>query len=91
MTVLTITFIVGFAIIVALFLYKFRDLQFTGPLLLPDSIVLPPETEVQAFTQGRDWYAIVTQDDRILIYGREGDQPVQEIEIKQKAYPFDSS
>ena len=81
MTVLTIMFILGFAIVVALFVYKFRDLEIPGPMKIPDSIVLPPGTEVQAFTQGRDWHAVVTQDNRILIYGSESDQPIQEIEI----------
>jgi len=38
--------------------------------VLPDMIALPDGAKAQAFTQGDDWYAVVTTDDRILIYDR---------------------
>lgn len=39
-------------------------------LALPDSIALPEGATATAFTQGPDWYAVVTDDNRILIFER---------------------
>jgi len=39
-------------------------------LPLPAEIALPAGARAQAFTQGSDWFAVVTDDDRILIYDR---------------------
>lgn len=68
-TVLTVTMIVGFLVIVFLFVTKFSDAF--GPDL-PDQITLPDGTEATAFTQGDTWFAIVTKDQKILIYDRDG-------------------
>src|SRR5680860_1002556 len=55
-TVLSATMIIGFIIIVALFVTRFAG----GPdLTLPDTIALPDGAKAEAFTQGRDWYAVV--------------------------------
>jgi len=67
-TVLTAVMIIGFLVIVFLFVTKFSDAF--GPEL-PDVITLPDGTTPNAFTQGRDWYAIVTSDNEILIYDRQ--------------------
>ncbi len=67
-TMLTATMIIGFVVIVVLFVIRFSDAF--GPEL-PDVITLPDGTEPVAFTQGSDWYAIVTDDDQILIYDRD--------------------
>ncbi|KMK67727.1 hypothetical protein IMCC21224_112599 [Puniceibacterium sp. IMCC21224] len=40
-----------------------------GPAL-PDTITLPDGTSATAFTQGDNWYAVVTKDNRILIFDR---------------------
>lgn len=37
---------------------------------LPAEITLPDGKTATAFTQGTDWFAIVTDDDHILIYNR---------------------
>lgn len=42
-----------------------------GPSL-PDGLTLPPGTEPAAVTFGAGWIAVVTTDDRILIYGKNG-------------------
>lgn len=39
---------------------------------LPEGLTLPEGLEPAAITFGTDWIAIVTTDDRILIYGRNG-------------------
>lgn len=60
--------IFGLLTIVALLVIRFSSDP--APLALPDSITLPDGTSAQAFTMGADWYAVVTQDDRILIFDR---------------------
>lgn len=48
---------------------------------LPSRIELPEGTRAHAFTQGEGWFAVVTEDDRILIFGRDGKTLLQEIDI----------
>lgn len=76
-TVLTATMIVGFIVIVILFVTKFSD-AFAPEM--PDQITLPDGTTAQAYTRTADWYAIVTTDNRILIYDLAGTL-LQEIEV----------
>ena len=40
---------------------------------LPDTITLPDGTRPTAFTRGRNWIAVTT-DDQILIYNLDGSQ-----------------
>ena len=78
-TVLMGVMIVGFIILIALLVTRFpRGPQ---PPDLPDTIALPDGTTPAAFTQGSDWFAIVTTDDRILIYDRAGGTLRQTIAI----------
>jgi len=65
-TTLTAVMIVGVIVIIGLLVTSLRN---TGPDL-PETITLPDGTSATAFTQGAGWYAIVTADDRILIYNR---------------------
>lgn len=69
MTVLTAVMIVGLVTIVALLVIR---LQAPAPdaLPLPDMVELPEGARALAFTQGRDWYAVVTDDDEILVFDR---------------------
>ncbi|MBN2906834.1 MAG: hypothetical protein JXJ18_09020 [Rhodobacteraceae bacterium] len=64
-TALMVTMISGFLVIVALFVIRMPQ---GGAVDLPASVTLPQGTTATAFTRGRDWFAIVTDDDRILIY-----------------------
>lgn len=66
-TALAATMIIGFIVIVGLFVTRFWG-GATTPL--PDAITLPQGATASAFTQGPGWYAVVTRDDRILIYDR---------------------
>jgi hypothetical protein len=76
-TVLTATMILGLLVIIALFVIKFSE---TRPAL-PDRIELPAGVKATAFTQSNTWYAVVTDDNRILIYNPATGTLVQEIEI----------
>lgn len=69
-TILTATMIVGLLAIVSLLVTRFWGSETPAPLALPDSIALPEGTTATAFTQGAEWYAVVTDDDRILIFDR---------------------
>ena len=77
-TVLTATMILGLLVIVVLFVIRFSS----GGPALPDTIALPDGAEAQAFTQGDDWYAVVTSDDRILIFDRTSGRLRQTIAIE---------
>lgn len=58
--------IAGVLLIIALIVIRFYDL----PPPLPDAISLPDGARALSFTQCPDWYAVVTDDGRILIYDR---------------------
>lgn len=63
---LTVVMIAGVLVVIALLVTRLnRD---APPL--PEQITLPEGVTARAFTQGPDWYAIVTSDDQILIYDR---------------------
>jgi len=52
-------------------------------LPLPSSITLPDGSKAKAFTQGVDWFAVVTEDNRILIYDRATGELRQVMEIEK--------
>lgn len=54
----------GFVLIVAMFAIRLAD----DRPAFPDMIVLPDGVKAEAFTMGKGWYAVVTDDDRILIF-----------------------
>ncbi|SEL02251.1 DUF6476 family protein [Roseovarius nanhaiticus] len=66
-TVLTATMIIGFIVIVALFVTRFGA---RTDLTLPEAITVPEGAAPVAFTQSAGWFAIVTDADEILIYDR---------------------
>lgn len=68
-TILLAVMIAGFLLIVALFVIRLSE-DSPGALALPDHVDLPDGTSAVAFTIGADWYAVVTGDNRILIFDR---------------------
>lgn len=69
----------GLLVIVALFVIRFSS---SRPVL-PDSISLPDGTKAEAFTIGKDWYAVVTDDNKILIFDRASGTLRQTIAIEE--------
>lgn len=69
MTVLTATMILGVLAIVTLLVIRLQA-PVPAALPLPEVIALPEGTTALAVTQARDWYAVVTDDERILIFDR---------------------
>ncbi|WP_093093176.1 DUF6476 family protein [Shimia aestuarii] len=77
-TGLTGVMIVGLVVVVALIVIRFRD---SGPVL-PEDITLPDGARAHAVTAAEGWFAVVTDDDRILIFDRITGALRQEIEVK---------
>ncbi|MFO7759504.1 MAG: DUF6476 family protein [Roseovarius sp.] len=67
-TVLTATMIVGVLVIVGLLVTRLQQADTTPAPALPDRVTLPDGATARAVTMGGDWYAVVTTDDRILIF-----------------------
>lgn len=63
-TVLTVVMICGVLVVIGLLVTR---LQGNGPEF-PRELALPDGATVTAFTQGDGWYAVVTDQDTILIY-----------------------
>lgn len=66
MTVLTGVMIAGIVGILGLIWHRYSNAQ--APL--PEVITLPDGARATAYTQGADWYAVVTAADEILIFDR---------------------
>lgn len=64
--------IAGFLVLIAAIVIRLDTAPQPAALPLPESLALPDDAEAMAFTQGGDWIAVVTTDDRVLIYGRDG-------------------
>ncbi len=77
-TVLTAVMIAGFIVLIVFLVTRFPDINGLG---LPDRISLPAGTRALAFTQGDDWYAVVTDADQILIFDRIGGILRQTVDI----------
>ena len=67
--VLTATMIVGVITVVGLLVTRMPNMS---PMAMPDSLTLPDGIRPAAVTMGKDFVAVVTEDDRILIFGRDG-------------------
>ena len=76
-TVLTVSMIAGVILITALIVIRYN--QSAAPL--PDVIILPDGAKATAFTQARNWYAVVTENDQILIFARDSGRLLQTVEI----------
>ena len=76
-TALGVVMIAGFLVLIAALVIRLNS----DPLPLPDRITLPEGVTATAFTQGTDWFAVVTSDNRILIYDRTTSALRQEVVI----------
>ncbi len=76
-TVLTGTMIVGFLVIIVLFVIRFSG----RGVEIPDGLTLPEGTKVEAFTKAQDWVAVTTTDGRLLIYAADTGAFLKEVEL----------
>ncbi|WP_261194735.1 DUF6476 family protein [Pseudoruegeria sp. SHC-113] len=81
---LTGTMIAGVVIIIALIVIRFREVRESPDL--PASIALPQGTKAIAFTQAPDWYAVVTEENEILIFDRKTGALAQTVALEQLPY-----
>ncbi len=79
-TVLTGVMIAGVILIITLLVIRFRD---PGPQL-PEDLRLPSGVSAQAVTFGTGWVAVVTKDDRILIFDRLTGRMTQEVALTDR-------
>lgn len=77
-TTLTVVMILGVVVVVGLLVTRLSDK--TPPL--PDQIALPAGARALAVTAGPGWYAVVTQDQRILIFDATSGRLRQTVEIE---------
>jgi hypothetical protein len=77
-TLLSATMIGGMIILIILFVIRFQQ----DILNVPPEITLPSGVTPIAFTQTRDWYAVVTQENKILLFTPKG-KLFQTVEIIQ--------
>lgn len=78
-TILTVTMIGGVLTVVGLLVMQFGAMN---AIPLPDEIELPDGSKAVAFTQGDDWFAVVTEADEILIFSRATGQIIQTVKIE---------
>ncbi|WP_170357932.1 DUF6476 family protein [Ruegeria arenilitoris] len=76
---LTAVMIGGVLVTFALIVIRLSDRTPT----LPDQIELPDGAKAQAVTIGSNWYAVVTDDNRILIFDKTTGRQRQEITVER--------
>lgn len=79
---LTATLIVGVIVAVGALVTRLPGRIAPAPML-PNAIKLPEGVKPEAVTFGRGWYAVVTGDQRILIYDAESGALRQEVKVAQ--------
>ncbi len=77
MLALAVVMIAGFLALIVTLIVRLS----VEPQILPEGVALPDGARATAFTQGADWFAIVTDDDRILIFDRSSGALVQTVQI----------
>ena len=76
-TVLTVVMIVGVVLIAALLVIRLNQ----PTLAIPDQIILPAGTIAVSYTQTPNWFSVVTDENKILIFDLNG-QLTQEVDVK---------
>lgn len=69
---LTLTMIGGVITVVALIVTRMPQAFVPSAPDVPEGLTLPEGQSAAAVTFGNGWIAVVTTDDRILIFGRDG-------------------
>jgi Flp pilus assembly protein protease CpaA len=70
--ILTLTMIGGVITVVALIVTRMPQALAPQAPKLPDTLILPEGSDAAAVTFGRGWIAVVTTEDRLLIFGTDG-------------------
>lgn len=78
-TVLTTVMIVGVVTIAALLVTR---LSGAPTIPLPEEITLPGGTRAVSVTIGPDWYAVGTEDGRLIVFDRATGAQIREVVIR---------
>jgi Flp pilus assembly protein protease CpaA len=70
--VLTLTMIGGVITVVGLIVTRMPQAFSAGAPMLPEDLILPAGAKPAAVTFGAGWVAVVTTDDRLLVFGPDG-------------------
>ncbi|MDA5094714.1 DUF6476 family protein [Aliiroseovarius sp. KMU-50] len=77
-TTLTATTIIGLIVLITVIVMRFQQ---ENVVPLPDELVLPAGVTATAVTRGPGWFAVVTDDERILILEPDGQTIRREVSI----------
>jgi len=77
-TTLAVVMIAGFLVLITLLVIRLN----ADPLPLPARITLPDGAQAYSFTQGQDWFGVVTTDNQILVYDRATSTLQQTIQVE---------
>jgi Flp pilus assembly protein protease CpaA len=69
---LTLTMIIGVITVVAVLVTRMPQAFSAAAPTLPEGFTLPEGARAEAVTFGKGWIAVVTDDARILIFGKDG-------------------
>jgi len=85
-TVLTASMILGLVTVIVLIVIRVPSVIRTvdDPLPLPATLALPDGTKATAFTMGTDWFAVITDEDQIVIFNRDDNTVRQTIHIEPR-------
>lgn len=70
--------IIGLIVLIGLIVIRLQ----TPSITLPEQVNLPQGTTATAYTQGQGWFAVVTDDDRILIFDGQSGDLRQELKVE---------
>ena len=84
-SVLTVTMIVGFAVIVVLFVIRFKEFGARPAMQLPATIELPEGLGAISYTQGESWYLVVTDSQEILVFDRSSGELMQRMKLRTRS------
>lgn len=79
-----ITMIVGVITVVWVLVTRMPDAS--TAVILPENLTLPQGAKAQAVTAGQGWFAVVTTDNRILLFGTDG-VLLREIDVQAALAP----
>ena len=80
-TTLTVTTIVGLIVLISVIVMRVQAMDAQTEAVTFEDLTLPNGAAAIGYTKGRDWHAVVTDDDRILIYDSETGALRQEITV----------
>lgn len=74
--------ILGLVVLIGLVVIRMQG-TYTPPVWQPSQIILPDGVRPHAVTYGSDWYLVVTEDDRILVYDQVTSELMHDLPIRR--------